>query len=105
MSEATARRRLREPDVRNRLAELRHSTLASAADRLAALPLGAALMLGIVMDDDRVPASVRVRVAYAILSRVVPIRGAAVVEERLARVEAAIDAQEAARGQSRFRAV
>jgi thioredoxin-like negative regulator of GroEL len=90
MGEETARRRLREPDVRTRLDELRAATLTAASDRLTSLAIGAAEVLGTVMNDAAVPAAVRVRAAAEVLGRVAALRDAATVEERLTQIETAL---------------
>jgi hypothetical protein len=90
MSEETARRRLREPEAKARLDELRASVLSAASDRLADLSVAAAAVLGRLMHDETLSASVRIRAASEILGRVLPLREAARLDERLAQIEAAL---------------
>lgn len=94
MGEETARRRLRDPEIRQRLDEMRAATLAQAADKLTSLASRAADVLGRIMDDPTMPGPLRVRAAEAVLARVTPLRDAATVDERLAQIEAAIARRE-----------
>ncbi len=97
MSEATAHRRLAEPDVRRRLDAMRLAVVEQATDALAALAVHAVFILGNLMTDEAVAAGVRARCAEAILARLTSVREATLIEARLAELEQAADAQEAAR--------
>ena len=100
MAEETARRRIRQPDVKAQLADLRSTILATAADRLAALALGAATVLGEMMTDSTLSPSIRLRAASEVLGRAVPLREAAYVEDRLLVVEAALERRESGSNRS-----
>ncbi len=97
MSEASAHRRLQEPDVIVKLDELRSRALSVAADRTAALALGAVVMLGEVFSDPRQPAMTRVAAAREVLRNVATLREAATIEQRLTAVEATLRHRQALR--------
>jgi hypothetical protein len=80
MSEATAHRRLAEPEVRRRLHALRLRVLEATTDRLAMLALHAVVVLGEVMGESKANAAVRVQAANAILSQLTPMREATLTE-------------------------
>jgi hypothetical protein len=94
MSERTAHRRIREPGFRQRLDELRANTLSVAADRLAALAIGASITLGEIMTDVDVPPAVRVAAAREILRATPSLWEAASIEQRLGELEAVVEAQQ-----------
>ncbi len=87
ISEATAHRRLKDPEVKARLDELRHATLATASDRLATLAVGAVTVLGQIANDPDVGAATRVRACDVLLSRALHVRDAAMDDQRLAELE------------------
>lgn len=97
MSQATARRRLADPDVRARLDEMRAHIAATVADRVSQLALRAVVILGEIMGDEHVTASTRVRAAEALLRGVPPLRDIGIVEDRLEAVEQALRRRESVR--------
>ena len=93
MSEASAHRRLAEPEVRQRLDAARLAVVEAVSDRLSAAALGAVATLDAIASDTTVAAGVRVQAANGLLARVTALREASHVEARLTEIEAAIAAQ------------
>lgn len=96
MSEATAYRRLADPDVQRQLDQVRLNAVERAMDRLAAFASGAADVLAAIAGDKTAAAAVRVSAASSILRHVLNVRDAVAVESRLGDIEAVLAARERA---------
>lgn len=103
MSEATAKRRLRDPEVVAQLSELRSASLATTADRLSSLAHHVAVILGDIAADTETPAGVRVQACNSVLSHSRAFRDASIVEERLAAIEQHLEAERIAKETQRLR--
>jgi hypothetical protein len=88
VSEPTVTRRMRDPDFRARVAELRAAMVDRAVGLLSAAAAAAVAKLATLLKSEN--ERVSLRTAVAILENVVRLKTAAELEERLARVEAAL---------------
>lgn len=98
VSRTTAYRWMGQPAFTAALRVADREVLTATSRRLARLGVKAVEVLEETLDDPEAPAAVRVRAADAVLTKLLQIRDAVDLDERLTALEAAAQEQEAHRG-------
>lgn len=91
LSERTVYKRLREPDFKARLQEVRSDMVRKAAGMLTAAATSAVTTL-LALQKESVPAAVRLGAARAVLELGIKVREVAELEQRIAALEAQLAA-------------
>ena len=88
---STAYRWFQQPTFASALREAEREALMATARRMSRLGVKAVKVLDDVLDDADVPVAVRVRAAEAVLTKLLTLREAVDLEDRLSRVEALLE--------------